>query len=167
MIGRNILLWPREDSTTLKSTPSLGLRSTGLYFLGTCYPVYRWRIEFSVPLLSSLQLQSYLVPCISGRIFIIPKLQNIRYKQFLSVFFSLFIEHLPNCYPVRPSIPLTGVVRSDWCFWEHLSRALPTEMILNLLRSIRSERLMPVRKYSAKVMLDILEIIIMWLQVSR
>ena len=97
MIGWNILLWARVDSITLtgKLAPSqaLGLRSTAiLYFLGTCYPVYQWRREFSVPLLTLLQLQSYLVPCISARIFIIPKLQNIRCKQFLCELFSLCID---------------------------------------------------------------------------
>jgi hypothetical protein len=50
------------------------------------------------------------------------------------------------------------------CFLEHLSCALPTEMIFYLLRSIRSERL--IRDYSAELMLDTLENIIEWLQVS-
>ena len=152
------------ESTTLKSAPSLGLRSTGLYFLGTCYPVYQWRIEFSVHLLSLLQLQSYLVPCISPQRFIIPKSQNILCKQFLSVFFSLFIEHLPNCYSVRPRISFSWIVEPDRCFREHLSHCLPTEMIFNLLRSIPSERL--IRDYSPELMPDILEIIIKWLQAS-
>ena len=164
MIGRNILLWARVDSTTLKSAPSLPLLSTGLYFLGTCYPVYRWRVEFSVPLLTLLQLQSYPVPCISARIFIIPKLQNIRWKQFPSELFSLCIEHHPNYYSVRPSISLSWIIRPDWCFREHLSRALPSETIFNLLRSIPSERLIPC--CSAELILDILENIIKWLQVS-
>ena len=153
------------DFTTLKSAPSLGLRGTRLYFLGICYPVYRWRIAYFVPLPSLLQLQSYLVPCISARVFIIRKLQNIRCKQFLSELFSLFIEHCPNCYSVRPSITfsLTWIGGPNWCFKEHLSRALPTETICNLLQSIRSELLM--RKYSAEMMLDTLEVIIKWLQV--
>jgi hypothetical protein len=47
---------------------------------------------------------------------------------------------------------------------EHLSRALPTEMIIYLLRSIRSEGL--IGDYSTGAMLDMLEIIVSWLQVS-
>ena len=39
-------------------------------------------MEFPVPLLTLLQLQSYLVPFISARIFIILKLQNIHWRQF-------------------------------------------------------------------------------------
>ena len=168
MIGCDILLWTSVDSATMKSAHSLRHRSTawGLYFLWTCYPVSQWRIEFSVPLLTLLQLQSYLVPCISARIFIIPKSPNIRWKQFLSEFFSLCIERLPNCYSVRPGIPLSQNVSlsPDWCFREHLSHALPTERVFGLLRSTRSEGL--IRHYCPKSMLDILEVIIKWLQVS-
>ena len=153
------------ESITLKSAPSLRLRSTGLYFLGTCYPVYRWRIEFSLPLPTLLQLQSCLVPCISARIFIIPKLQNIRCKQFFGELFSLCIGHLPNCYSVRPIISLSWMVSTtNRYFREHLSHALPTERIFNLLRSSPSERL--ILLYSPELMIDILEIIIKWLQVS-
>ena len=47
---------------------------------------------------------------------------------------------------------------------EHLPRALPSEMILYLLRSIRSGLL--IHDYSPEIKLDILEIIIKWLQVS-
>ena len=47
---------------------------------------------------------------------------------------------------------------------EHLSRALPTEIIFYLLRSIRSESL--ISTSIAEEMLDRLEIIIKWLQVS-
>ena len=172
-----MLLWARGPVDSIAGTfnlaPSLGLRSTRLYFLGTCYRGYRWRIEFSVPLLSLSQLQSYLVPCISTRIFIIPKLPNIRCKQFLSELFSLCIEHLPDCYSARPNIFSSQIVRPDWCFREHLSHALPTEMIFDLLRSIPSERLtvnlsypILICDYSEELMADILEIIIKWLQVS-
>ena len=153
------------ESTTLKLAPSLGLRSTGLYFLGNCYRGYRWRIEFSVLLLSLLQLQSYLVPCISARIFIIPKLPNIHCTLFISKLFSLYIEHLPNYYSARSTTSLPRIVRQDWCFREHLSHALPTETIFYLLRSIRSEHLIGPGDYSPELMLDVLEIIIKWLQV--
>ena len=47
---------------------------------------------------------------------------------------------------------------------EHLSYALPTEIIFYLLRSIPSECLL--RDYSTELKLDTLEIIIKWLQVS-
>ena len=151
------------ESTTFKSSPSLG-RITRLYFPGTCYAGYWWRIEFSVPLLTLLQLQSCLVPCISARIFIIPKLRSIRCKRFLSEVFSLYIEHLPNCYSVRPIISLSRIAISDWCFLEHLSQALPTKLIFDLLRSIPSERLK--RDDPPELILDILEIIVKWLQVS-
>ena len=98
-----------------------------------------------------------LVPCTSAQIFIIPKLQNI----YCELFFPC-IEHLPYCYSVRHYyhffIP-------DWSLWEHLSHAIPTEMIFDQLRSIRSVRpLIP--DYSAESMLDTLDIIIKWLQVS-
>ena len=52
----------------------------------------------------------------------------------------------------------------NWSFREHLSHALPTEMILYILRSIRSESL--ILDYSSELMLDTLEIIVKWLQVS-
>ena len=160
MVGWNILLRARlpVESSTFKPTPSLGLRSVGLYFLGTCYPVYQWRIEFSVPLLSSSQLQSYLVPCISARIIIIPKLQNIRCNKFPGELFSLCFEHLPNCYSTSNIIPRAGpdFVR------EHLSPALPSERIFYLLRAIHLYRLI----HYPELMPDILEIIIKWLQVS-
>jgi hypothetical protein len=93
-----MLLW--VDSITFKLATSLGVsRSTRLYYLGTCYLGYQWRVEFPIPLLTLLQLGSYLVLCISARIFIIPKLQNIRWRQFISAItlselFSLCIEHL-------------------------------------------------------------------------
>jgi hypothetical protein len=152
------------DSTTFKLAPLLGLRSTRLYFLGTCWPGYRWRIEFPVPLLTLSQLESYLVLCISARIFIIPKLQNIHWIEFISELLSICVDHLPNCY-VRPSFNGYRYFLNPSCsFREHLSRALPTEMIFYLLRSIRSERL--IRAYSAELMVDMLEVIIKWLQVS-
>ena len=80
MKGCRILLL--LDSTTFKLAPSLGLRSTGLQFLGTYLPGYRGRMEFPVPLLNLLQLQGYLVPFISAKKIIIPKLQNILWRQF-------------------------------------------------------------------------------------
>ena len=149
-----ILLWAQLILTFFKIKLSFGLRSgTGSYFLGTCYLGYRWRVEFRLLLLTLLRFQSYLVPCISARIFIIPKLQNI-YCELI----SLCIEHLPYCYSTRHSfIPGRSL-------WEHLSRALPTETIFYGLRTIPSDRLF--RDYSTKLKLNTLEIIVKWLQVS-
>ena len=77
--------------------------------------------------------------------------------------FFLCINQLPYCYSVRydydklyPSL--------DWSFLEHLSRALPTEMIICQLRSINLDHLVP--DLSAELMLDKVEIIVKWLQVS-
>ena len=141
---------------TFKPEPSLGLRSTGLYFLGNCYSGCWWRVEFPVSLLTLLQLESYLVPCISARRFIILKLQNTYCELF-----CLCIEHLPHCYSARDSyrrpIPEQGL-------WDHFPRALSTEMIFDQLRTIPSDRLLG--DYSAELKLDKLEIIVKWLQVS-
>jgi hypothetical protein len=81
------------------------------------------------------------------------KLQN-----FYCEFFSLCIEHLPHCYSARQSwFP-------DRSLWEHLSRALPTEMIFDQLRTIPSDHLF--RGYSTELIFNTLEIIVKWLQVS-
>ena len=154
------------DLTTFKLALPLGLLSTRLYFLGTCWPGYRWGIEFSVPLPTLLQPKSYLAHCISTRVFIIPRLLNIYWRKFISELFSLCIEHFPNCYSVRLS-PFSlhhYFLDPDWTFREHLSRALPTKRIFYLLRSIDSECL--IRDRFAELKLDALEIIIKWLQVS-
>ena len=122
----------------------------------------------SIHLLTLLQLQSYLVPFISKRIYIIPKLQNIHLGQFYTIClcepFSLCIELLPNCFSVRSFVSPCPYIRSDWAFRGHISRALPTDMILYLLRSSRSEFLLC--RLSRESNLDTLKIIIMWLQVS-
>jgi hypothetical protein len=90
------------------------------------------------------------------------KLQNICWRRFIGKLFSLCIEHLTNCYSVSSSIYFLNL---DWTIREHLSRALPTEKIFYLLRSICSERLK--RDYSAELMPDsTLDIVIKWLQVS-
>ena len=162
------------DSTTFKIAP-FGLRSTGLYFLRSCstgYLGWSWMpVEFPVPLLTLLQLQSYLVPFISARIFIILKLQNIHLGQFYTITlsygepFSLCIEGLSNCYSVR-SGEYSIRRRSDWAFRNHISLALPTETIFYLLRSIRSEFLICNYFGEDVLYLDTLEMIINWLQVS-
>ena len=121
-----------------------------------------------IPLPTLLQRKSCLVPFISARIFIIPKLQNIYWRRFFSTntlgeLFSLSIEHLPNCYSVRPSpfYHYRCFIIPVWNIWKHLSHAFPTEMIFYVLRSIPSDRLIHV--YSAEL---VLEIIFNWLQVS-
>ena len=75
--------------------------------------------------------------------------------------FFLCIKYLPYCYSVRSYYYELDL---DWSFLEHLSRALPTEMIFCQLRSINSYRLIP--DLSAELMLDMVEIIVRWLQVS-
>ena len=118
-------------------------------------------MEFPVPLLTLLQLQGYLVRCISARVFIIPKLQNIYWRKFICELFSLSTEHLSKGYSVRRSDCFNNL---DWTFREHISRSLPTERIFYLLRSVHSTRLL--REYTVELMLNMLEIIIKWLQVS-
>ena len=80
-----------------------------------------------------------------------------------SFLLALNIFDFPYCYSVRHSYSFLRFIpiRS---LWEHLSQALPTEMIFDQLRSIRSDRL--IRDYSTGLMLDTLDIIIKWLQVS-
>ena len=121
-------------------------------------------MEFSVPLLTLLRLQSYVVPCISARIFIIPRLQNIHCTRFyISELFSLCIERLPNCYSVRLSSQQLLYAGPELAFREHISRAHPTEMIFHLLRSIPSESLV---RFPGESKYHTLEIFIEWLQVS-
>ena len=122
-------------------------------------------MEFSVPLQTLLQLQSYLVPFISARIFIIPRLQNIHWRNFyISELFSLCIE-LPNCYSVssRHQLLFAG---PELAFREHISRALPTEVIFNLLKTIPSESLVRFPGDPGESEYRTLEIIIKWLEVS-
>ena len=123
-------------------------------------------MEFSVPLLTLLQLQSYLVPCISARIFIIPRLQNIHWRNFNSELFSLCVERLPNCYSVSShwhQLLYRHTAGPVFAFREHISRALPTRMIFHLLQSIPSESLL---RLPGELKCHTLEIIIKWLQVS-
>ena len=77
---------------------------------------------------------------------------------------SLFIKDLPNCYYVRP-LPFSCYVQRNWSFRDHLSRARPTERIINLLRSIRSESLMG-DNHTVQSLFDMLKVIIKLLEVS-
>ena len=101
-------------------------------------------------------------PELSGPLFISPDIYHTQITEYLlqticQWALSICIEHLPNCYSVR----CDRFLNSDWFLIEHLYRALPTEMIFNLLRSIRAESLIHAR--SAELML---EIISLWIQVS-
>ena len=70
----------------------------------------------------------------------------------------LFIERLPNCYSVSSSpFYLYHYIGPDWAFREHISYALPTEMIFYLLQSIPSESLL---RFPPKLEHDTLVIII-------
>ena len=106
-------------------------------------------------------------PELSGRLHISTGIYHTQITEYLLekillwALFSLSTEHLPKCYSVRRSVCF---INPDWTFREHISRSLPTERIFYLLRSIQSECLL--REYSAELMLDTLEIIIKWLQVS-
>ena len=82
----------------------------------------------------------------------------------LSELSSLFIKDLPNCYYVRP-LPFSCYVQRNWSFRDHLSRARPTERIINLLRSIRSESLMG-DNHTVQSLFDMLKVIIKLLEVS-
>ena len=148
----------------------------------------RYRIVLSWDLLS--WISNCRVPCsftdfittpeLSGPLYISPDIYHTRITEYsletiyLHNYFqwalSLSIERLSNCYSVRPSpysvSPQHYFLSPDWSFREHLSRATPTEMILYLLGSIRSEFLTSIRDCSVELLLDILEIIVKWLQVS-
>ena len=77
----------------------------------------------------------------------------------MSELLCLYVEHLPNYYPVRDAYFCHDSYDS---FWEHLSLALPSELIFYLLRKIPSI----ICDYSAESRLDRLEIIVEWFQVS-
>ena len=130
----------------------------------------QYRIVLSRDLLESIKMAGEIplsftnfmtTPELSNSLYISPDIYHTQITEYLLneahlrwALFSLCIEHCPDCYSVRP------FYRNE-SLWDHLSRALPTEMIFDLLRSIRSERLI-----HDDYMLDTLEIIIKWLQVS-
>ena len=79
---------------------------------------------------------------------------------------SLFIKDLPNCYyiTIRAS-PFSFTVERNWSFIDHLSRALPTEKIFDLLqKTIRSESL--IGHCPAELVFNMQKIIIKWPEVS-
>ena len=102
-----------------------------------------------------------------------PKLQNIHLRQFfyiITLIGELFSLNLTSssflfCYTLPFSLQDYNLYPDlDWSFREHLAHALPTEMIFNLLGSIRTGCL--IHDYSTDLMFDTLDIIIKWLQVS-
>ena len=87
-------------------------------------------------------------------------------SELFSLLSSLFINDLSNCYYVRP-LQFSCYVHQNWSFRDHLSHALPTERIFNLLRqSIHSEYLMRHWHYSVELVVDMVKVIIEWLEVS-
>ena len=81
--------------------------------------------------------------------------------------FFLFTERLPNCYSVSssPFYRCHCGISPYWAFTEHISHALPTEMIFYLLQSIPSGSFVDVSGSQYELIMT-LEIIIKWLQVS-
>jgi hypothetical protein len=97
-------------------------------------------------------------------IFTIFRSQNRQFFDIIticSVLFSLsvLITSLLDLLALALTMALT------WHFGEHLSHALPTKMIFYLLQSIDLHHLQ-LYDYSLKWILDLLEIIIKWLEVS-
>ena len=130
----------------------------------------RNRIVLSLDLVAWILVEG-IIPCfftnfitspeLSGPLYISPDIYHTQISEYLLWAFSLCINQFPYCYSVRhyycDQIP-------DRSLWEHLSRALTTKMIFCQLRLINSDLL--IRDYSPSLMLDTLEIIIKWLQVS-
>ena len=175
-IYREMLCITRHEGTTNITVGGLGHVQVSTY----C-PTPQYRIVLSWDLLAWISVEG-IIPCsftnfittpeLSGPLYISPDIYHTQIteifwcKHIICELFSLCIKYLPNYYSVRPSESnrVFIIPYCHWTSWEHLSRALPTEMIFDLLRSIRSERLMHDR--FKEPILDTLEIIIKWLQVS-
>ena len=80
-----------------------------------------------------------------------------------SLLCSLLIKDHPDYYYVR-SLQISRPVEKNWIFMDHLSCALPTKNIFDLLESIRSESL--IRRFPSELVLDMLKVVIKWLEVS-
>jgi len=113
------------------------------------------RIVLSWDLLAWISVEGR-IPCSFTTFITTPELSGPFYIS-LDIYHTQITE-----YSLNSIYESSSLFRTDWSFWEHLSRALPTEMIFFLLRSIRSECL--IHRYSGELMLDILEIIIKWLE---
>ena len=101
------------------------------------------------------------VPELSGPMYVSPDIYHTQITEYLLWAPVTLHRASSYCYFVRHYYSFST---PDWSLWEHLSHAIPTEMIFYQLRSTRSDRL--IRDYSSGLMLDTLEIIIKWLQVS-
>ena len=129
-----------------------------------CTPLYR--IILSWELLAWISVEGRFpcsftnfitIPELSGPLYISPDIYHTQITEYLlweRGSLSLWIEHLPHCSSVRHSY---GFLDRNWSLREHVSHALPTEMIFHQLRLIHSDH-----DYSAELMLDSLEIIIKW-----
>ena len=163
-IYREILCTTRREGMTYITMVGLGLDHVHVSaFSWTA----QYRIVLSRDLLDWISVKHRIPPSfshfittpeLSGPLYISPDIYHTQVTEYSlhTIYrraFFLCIKHLTNCYTLRSLIP-------EWSLCGHLSRALPTEMIFYLLRSIRSERLMN-RSPDLK-----LEIIINWLQVS-
>ena len=109
-------------------------------------------------------------PELSGPLYISPDIYHTQITEYLLerihqwALFSLHLNHFGTNCSVRPFPSFIYFLEPVWGFREHLSRALPTEMILNLLRSIPLKHI--ILDYSVESSLDMLENIVDWLQVS-
>ena len=102
------------------------------------------------------------IPELSGPLFISPDIYHTQITEYLLwAFLSLHHDRTSYYYSDRHYYRF---LIQDWSLSEHLNHAIPTEAILRQLQSINLDHL--VRDYSAELMLDTLEIIIKWLQVS-
>ena len=157
-----------------------GLCHVQLELIPFC-PTPQYRIALSWELLAWITVNGRIPrsftnfitsPELSGPLYISPDIYFSQITEYLLektyhhqwVLFSLH-RTSSNCYSARPSSPCPSLraLNPLWSVREHLSRALPTEKIFYLLRSIPSEHL---SDYSAESMPDMLEVIIKWLQVS-
>ena len=140
----------------------------------------RYKIVLSCSLLNWMTMQGRILFSfsnfittqeLSGPFYISPDIYHTQIAEYslltfyvwalFSVLCSLFIKDLSNCYYVRLH-PFR--LDRNWSFIDHLSCALPTETIFDLLESIRSESLIP--HYSEEFVFDMLKVIIKWLEVS-
>jgi len=83
-----------------------------------------------------------------------------------ALFSQIWISCFNRTFIARPSpfSPYNHILIADWSFKEHISRALPTEMIIYLLRSIYT--LFLARDGTTESMINSLDIIVKWLEVS-
>ena len=138
----------------------------------------RYRIVLSCALLNWMTMEGRIpfsfsnfitTQELSGPFYISPDIYHTQIAEYslprlyVSVLCSFFIKDLSNCYHVRPR-PFSPPVKENLSFIDHLSYALPTEKIFDLLELFHSESL--IRYYSEELVFDMLKAIIKWLEVS-